>query len=133
MTYKIPQWRPIGCTAWHDGYPDASDHIQVETRVLYTSDTVQQERRAAEITMLEQEARQMWVRNERLEEELRVAKLNQQAAEEDAAGLESMLTEARENDLTSASYLSGIRDALGFVGDFPALVEHCKALKGATQ
>ena len=45
------------------------------------------------------------------------------------AALKTELEESRANDRTAMGYLSGIRNALGFDGNFPALVEHCAALK----
>lgn len=38
------------------------------------------------------------------------------------------LTESRANDRTTMGYLSSIRQAVEFDGDFPALVEHCRDL-----
>ncbi len=43
--------------------------------------------------------------------------------------LKAALAEAQNNDCITMGYLSEIRNALGFDGDFPALVEHCKSLK----
>lgn len=80
------------------------------------------EQHAAEIATLEQEARQMRARNERLEGEIA-------SARRDIAALDSMLAEARANDMTSFCHLSAIREAIRFDGSFPALVERCKSLR----
>lgn len=42
--------------------------------------------------------------------------------------LREELVESRENDRTAMGYLSAIRDALGFDGDYPALVAHCQEI-----
>lgn len=42
--------------------------------------------------------------------------------------LSNELIEARANDRTTMGYLSSIRQAVEFDGEFPALVEHCRDL-----
>lgn len=41
----------------------------------------------------------------------------------------SIILESKENERTAMFYLNSIRDALGFDGSFPDLIDHCKLLR----
>lgn len=54
--------------------------------------------------------------------------LERDIARDERAALWDELAESRANDRTAMGYLSAIRDALGFDGDYPALLEYCRSI-----